>query len=114
MACKIEFDYPDAHLLCAGDRVMCKYSMHITNCERVGGPPNSSCTQHGMLQCTFNPVSEKIQTAEFVFDVMNFMQQLQVFHSPFFPPFCCMRCPMVAAKWLLSHSLSFDSPAFVC
>uniref|UniRef100_A0A7S3M7F2 Uncharacterized protein n=1 Tax=Spumella elongata TaxID=89044 RepID=A0A7S3M7F2_9STRA len=84
MACKIEFEYPDAHLLCAGDRVMCKYSMHITNCERVGGPPNSSCTQHGMLQCTFNPVSEKIQTAEFVFDVMNFMQQLQVFQSPFF------------------------------
>lgn len=78
----MEYNYPDANLLCAGERVMCKYTMHITNCERVGGPPNSSCTQHGMLQCTFNPVTEKIQTIEFVFDVMNFMQQLQVQHFP--------------------------------
>jgi len=57
---------------------MCKYTMRILHCDRVGGPPHSSCVQHGMLQCTFNPASEKIQSIEFAFDVMNFMQQLQV------------------------------------
>lgn len=76
---------------------MCKYTMRILHCDRVGGPPHSSCVQHGMLQCTFNPVSEKIQSIEFAFDVMNFMQQLQV--SAFLR---CFPCGFVC-KWSVPH-----------
>ena len=37
----------------------------------------SPCVQHGMLQCRFNK-QNKIVAAEMMFDVMGFMQQLQV------------------------------------
>ena len=37
----------------------------------------SPCVQHGMLQCRFNK-QNKMVAAEMMFDVMGFMQQLQV------------------------------------
>ena len=36
----------------------------------------SPCVQHGMLQCRFNK-QNKMVSAEMMFDVMGFMQQLQ-------------------------------------
>jgi hypothetical protein len=38
---------------------------------------SSPCVQHGMLQCRFNK-QNKMVAAEMMFDVMGFMQQLQV------------------------------------
>ena len=41
----------------------------------------SPCVQHGMLQCRFNKQNKMIG-AEMMFDVMGFMQQLQVIELP--------------------------------
>ncbi len=77
--CKIEYVVQPGDLLASGDLVMCRYTMHIRNCEAAGGV--GACVQHGMLQCRFDPLSERIASAEFIFDVMGFMQQLQVLCS---------------------------------
>ena len=37
----------------------------------------AECIQHGMLQCKFNR-QNKMVSAEITYDVMGFMQQLQV------------------------------------
>lgn len=75
-ACKIEYRVEPADVLAAGELVMCRYTMYLQNCEAVGAV--GACVQHGMLQCRFNPLTERLAAAEFIFDVMGFMQQLQV------------------------------------
>jgi hypothetical protein len=75
-ACRVEYTVRPEDIACSGELVMCRYTMHIRNCETVGGV--GSCVQHGMLQCSFAPRSDRIVRADLVFDVMGFMQQLQV------------------------------------
>lgn len=74
--CKLQYTVKAGDLLTADELAMCRYTMHILHSEAVGGA--GSCVQHGMLTCHFDPVSDRIVAAEFVFDVMGFMQQLQV------------------------------------
>jgi hypothetical protein len=62
-------------MIAAGDLIMCKYVMKIEGYQNVGC--TNGCIQHGMLQCKFNK-QNKIVSAEMVYDVMGFMQQLQV------------------------------------
>ena len=62
-------------LLAAGDLVMCRYSMKVEGLERVGGL--SACVQTGMMMCRFDR-NNKIYSMEIMFDVMGYMQQLQV------------------------------------
>ena len=50
------------------------YHMCSVGHEMVGA--FSPCVQHGMLQCRFNK-QNKMVSAEMMFDVMGFMQQLQ-------------------------------------
>jgi hypothetical protein len=64
--------------------VMCRYTLQILNCEAAGGA--GTCAQHGMLTCRFDAHTERMVAAEFVFDVMGFMQQLQV--RPRLFPWC--------------------------
>lgn len=74
-ACRFEYHIEPSDLLVAGELVMCRYSMHLVNGEAVGAA--GACVQHGMLQCRFRPHTQRLQAAEFTFDVMGFMQQLQ-------------------------------------
>lgn len=62
-------------VIAAGDLVMCRYLMTMEGCETVGCV--GSCVQHGMVQCQFDR-SNKIIACEIMFDVMGYMQQLQV------------------------------------
>lgn len=62
-------------MLAAGDLVMCRYIMRTEDFEKVGAL--CSCVQHGIMQCRFNKQNKMI-SAEMMFDVMGFMQQLQV------------------------------------
>jgi len=62
-------------MLAAGDLIMCKYIMRFDGFEVVGA--RSGCIQHGMVQCKFNKQNKMI-SAEMMFDVMGFMQHLQV------------------------------------
>ncbi len=50
--------------------------MRVDGFEGVGAM--SPCEQYGMLLCRFSPVTNKIISTEMVFDVMGFMQELQV------------------------------------
>jgi len=57
---------------------MCKYLMRIQGGGSVGSVGSvAECIQHGMLQCKFNR-QNKMVSAEITYDVMGFMQQLQV------------------------------------
>lgn len=83
-------------MIAAGDLIMCKYVMKIEGYQNVGC--TIGCIQHGMLQCKFNK-QNKIVAAEMVYDVMGFMQQLQVRTSHLFIVLqkdlfylCCCRC----------------------
>lgn len=57
--------------------VMCRFIMRIEGKDLVGA--SNSCIQAGMLCCKFNELN-KIVSIEITFDVMSFMQQLQVFY----------------------------------
>jgi hypothetical protein len=54
---------------------MSKYVMRLEGYQNVDS--EYSCVQHGMLQCKFNKYN-KMVSAEIMYDVMGFMQQLQV------------------------------------
>ena len=54
---------------------MCRYSMRTESFQEVGA--FSASEQFGMLLCRFSE-SNKLTSIEMVFDVMGFMQQLQV------------------------------------
>ena len=73
--CLIQYHTAPEDLLAAGDLIMCKYVMRTEGHEEVGvqGGP---VVQHGMMQCKFNR-EHRMVSAEMVFDVMGFMQQLQ-------------------------------------
>jgi hypothetical protein len=60
-------------MLVAGDGLMCRYTMRTENAIACGAM--MECVQHGMLQCKFNK-QHKLVSAEMIFDVMGFMQQL--------------------------------------
>lgn len=68
-------------MLAAGELIMCRYILRTEGFESVGA--HCSVVQHGMLQCRFNKAN-KIAAAEMIFDVMGFMQQLQVIQIDFF------------------------------
>jgi hypothetical protein len=61
-------------MLSAGDLVLCRYIMRTEGFDVAGA--TSVCVQHGMMQCRFNK-QNKMVSAEMMFDVMGFMQQLQ-------------------------------------
>jgi hypothetical protein len=62
-------------MVASGDTVMCRYVLRTEGFENVGA--QCGCVQHGMLHARFNEAN-MIIAAEMVFDVMGFMQQLQV------------------------------------
>jgi hypothetical protein len=66
---------------CAGDVVMCRYTMRTEGYQDVG--LQSSYEQCGMILCRFNQ-NNKLLSVEMVFDVMGFMQQLQVWTFVYF------------------------------
>ena len=61
---------------CCGGVVMCRYNMRIDGYKNVGAI--SGCEQTGTILCRFNRETGKLSSVEMVFDVMGFMQQLQV------------------------------------
>jgi hypothetical protein len=93
---KLQYTVKPEDLLSAGDMVMCRYTLQILNCEAAGGA--GTCAQHGMLTCRFDCQTERMVAAEFVFDVMGFMQQLQV-RSP-----VLLWLPLARACIVLVHS----------
>ena len=74
-SCRLTYSSSKDDMLAAGDLIMCRYVMHTEGYDVVGAV--SSCVQHGMMQCRFNKHNKMI-AAEMMFDVMGFMQQLQV------------------------------------
>ena len=73
-SCRVVYITGKDDMLSAGDLVMCRYLMKTEGHEVVGAA--SPVVQHGMVQCRFNK-QNKMFSAEMVFDVMGFMQQLQ-------------------------------------
>ena len=73
--CRLVYSCNKKDMIAAGDLIMCKYVMRIEDHQKVGCI--TGCLQHGMLQCKFNK-QNKIISAELTYDVMGFMQQLQV------------------------------------
>jgi hypothetical protein len=73
-SCRVVYISGKEDMLSAGDLVMCRYLMKTEGHEMVGAA--SPVVQHGMVQCRFNK-QNKVVSAEMVFDVMGFMQQLQ-------------------------------------
>lgn len=73
--CKLSYQINKDDMLAAGELVMCRFVMRVDGYERVGGL--SPCLQPGMLMCKFDRF-HKIVYAEMMFDVMGYMQQLQV------------------------------------
>eukprot|EP01039_Chlorochromonas_danica_P005889 gene5889-6484_t len=74
--CKFTYHVARDDILVAGDLVMCRYLLKIDVSRRLGGDLQA-CYQPGMLQCKFNPSTNKLSHVDMVFDVMGFMQQLQ-------------------------------------
>ena len=74
-SCRVVYIAGKDDMLSAGDQVMCRYLLRTEGHDMVGAA--SSCVQHGMVQCRFNK-QNKMVLAEMMFDVMGFMQQLQV------------------------------------
>ena len=74
--CSLVYSCKKGDMIASGDLIMCKYVMTIEGHQKVGSV--TGCVQHGMLQCKFNK-QNKIISAELSYDVMGFMQQLQVF-----------------------------------
>jgi hypothetical protein len=64
-------------MLAAGELIMCQFTLKAEHSSSVAFSNNESCFQYGMLQCRFNR-RHKIVAAEVMYDVMGFMQQLQV------------------------------------
>ena len=75
VSCRVIYGVQQQDFHCAGDLVMCRYTMRTEGFQEVGA--FSSCEQCGMLLCRFGE-SNKLTSVEMVFDVMGFMQQLQV------------------------------------
>ena len=73
--CRLVYSCNKEDMIAAGDLIMCKYVMKIEGYQKVGC--TAGCVQHGMLQCKFNKQNKMI-SAELTYDVMGFMQQLQV------------------------------------
>jgi len=75
--CRLVYRSSSEDIVSAGDTVMCKFITEINGCDAVGGV--GSCLQQCMLQCRFNRDNggRRIVAAEFIFDVMGYMQQLQ-------------------------------------
>ena len=73
--CRLTYTVGNDEIVAAGEWVMCRFSLRTEGGEMVGAL--YGCVQHGMLQAHFNR-ENKLVAAEMVFDVMGFMQQLQV------------------------------------
>lgn len=73
--CRLAYTVSRDDMIAAGERVMCRFSLRTEGSEQVGAL--YGCVQHGMLQAHFNN-DNKLIAAEMIFDVMGFMQQLQV------------------------------------
>lgn len=69
---------PD-NMLAAGELIMYQYILK-TEQSTTTSDSMDACMQYGMLQCKFNK-KNKIVHAEMMYDVMGYMQQLQVFFT---------------------------------
>lgn len=79
--CRLAYSSSRDDIVAAGEQIMCWFSLRTEGSEHVGAL--HGCVQHGMLQAHFNG-ENKITAVEMMFDVMGFMQQLQVIlASPF-------------------------------
>lgn len=92
--CLIDFNENDTRtvndqFIVGGDIVMCKYILtpapqnptkknsYLSNVDCGNNNIDENFIQHEMIRCKFNK-KNKIYSIEIVFDVMGFMQQLQV------------------------------------
>ena len=73
--CRLAYSSSRDDIVAAGEQVMCSFSLRTEGSEQVGAL--HGCVQHGMLQAHFS-VGNKIVAIELMFDVIGFMQQLQV------------------------------------
>lgn len=80
-ACRLAYTVSRDDMVVAGEWVMCRFSLRTEGSEQVGAL--YGCVQHGMLQAHFNS-ENKLVAAEMMFDVMGFMQQLQVSFFSFY------------------------------
>lgn len=72
--CYITHEFGPDDMLASGDQVICRFRMKVEGGDMVGIKHN--CVQNGMIKARFGE-NNKIVSAEMVFDVMGFMQQLQ-------------------------------------
>jgi hypothetical protein len=88
--------------LAAGSVVMCRYLSRLEVPETVSPMVGYNSLQTaGMLFCQFSP-NHKISSIEMVFDVMSFMQQLQV-NSKF-------RCVFLSRWYYDDHAFNLSLP----
>jgi len=74
-ACRLAYITSQDEMVAANEHVMCPFTLRTEGFEQVGA--TQGCVQHGMLQARFN-LQNKLVAVEMMFDVMGFMQQLQV------------------------------------
>lgn len=77
---KLLIESSPSDIVCSMNTVFCKFHFRLVN-ERT---MTTVCHQAAMLNCYFDG-HDKIVSAELVFDVMNFINQLQVWY---FSSFC--------------------------
>jgi len=92
-ACRLAYAVSRDDMVVAGEWVMCRFSLRTEGSEQVGAL--YGCVQHGMLQAHFNS-ENKLVAAEMMFDVMGFMQQLQVSFALSFSSFLFFYFPLEA------------------
>lgn len=72
--CYITHEFGPEDMIASGDQVMCRFKIRVEGGDLVG--VKHKCVQNSMIKARFGE-NNKICSAEVVFDVMGFMQQLQ-------------------------------------
>lgn len=84
---RLSYDMSTSDVVSAGDTVICRFMITVSHQQPAPHSSSSSSsnntsqstllTQPGMLYCKFDS-QNRVATAEIVYDVMNFINQLQV------------------------------------
>lgn len=72
--CFISHQFSADDIVTSGNKAMCHFELRVERGELVG--VSHRCVQNGMIKASFNDAN-RIVSAEIVFDVMGFMQQMQ-------------------------------------
>ena len=74
MGCYVSHQCTAEDIVASGNKAICYFKLRVERGEHVGA--NHTCVQNGMMKAQFNDAN-RIVSAEIVFDVMGFMQQMQ-------------------------------------